>query len=254
MVVSAANGHGAGDALDQDEAERVHVGLAVDRLALRLLGRGVASGAEHGALRLGPRRLGEGTGQAEVGDAQPAVVAEEEVARLDVAVHEAAAVGVVEGPRGLEADHQRLRRGEPDAAVEQRPQAAAAEVLGDDVRSAVVVAPVVHGDDVRVVEGGRRLRLGPEAAEEGVVLGQGRVQHLHGDAPAEADVVGQVDLGGRAGADGGDQPVSPAQDATDLVRHAGHDHAARVSGGPDLPGAPIGTANDQTAPMSSDVR
>ena len=61
-------GHGAGDALDQEQAERVHVGLAVDRLALRLLGRGVAGGAEHGALRLGPRRLGQGAGQAEVGD------------------------------------------------------------------------------------------------------------------------------------------------------------------------------------------
>ena len=108
---------------------------------------------------------------------------------------------------------------------------------------AVVVAPVVDRDDVGVVEGRRRLRLGPEAAEEGVVLGQRRVQHLHRDAPAEPHVVGQVDLGGRAGADGGDQPISPAEDATDLVRHAGHDHAARVSGGPGPPGAPIGTAN-----------
>ena len=232
-------GHRAGDRLDEDEAERVHVGLAVDGLALGLLRRGVAGGAEHGALRLGPRRLGQGAGQAEVGDAQPAVVAEQEVGGLDVAVDEAAAVGVVEGPGGLEADEQGLRRREPDALVEHGAQAAAAEVLGDDVGRAVVVAPVVDGDDVRVVQGRGRLRLGPEAAEEGVVVGEGGVQDLHRDPAAEAHVVGQEDLGRRAGADGGDEPIPPAQDATDLVRHAGHDHAARVSGGPGRPGAPL---------------
>ena len=108
MVVSAENGTVPVTRLDEHEAERVHVGPAVDRLALGLLGRGVAGGAEHRALRLGPRRLGERAGQPEVGDAQAGVLAEEQVGGLDVAVDEAAAVGVVEGPGGLEADEQRL--------------------------------------------------------------------------------------------------------------------------------------------------
>ena len=127
---------------------------------------------------------------------------------------------------------------EPGALVEHGAEAAAAEVLGDEVGRAVVVAPVVDGDDVRVVQGRGGLRLGPEAAEEGLVVGEGGVQDLHRHPTAEADVVGQEDLGRRAGADGGDEPVAPAEDATDLVGHAGHDHGARVSGALRPPGAP----------------
>ena len=56
--------HLARHRLDQHERERVHVGLAVDRLALRLLGRGVARGAEHDTRRLGPRRFGDRPRQA----------------------------------------------------------------------------------------------------------------------------------------------------------------------------------------------
>ena len=134
-VVSAANGTVPGDRLDQHERERVHVGLAVDRLALRLLGRRVARGAEHDARRLGPRRLGDGPGQAEVGDAQPAVLVEQEVGGLDVAVDEAPAVGVVEAARRLEADERAPATASAAAPVEHRPQAAAAEVLEHEVRA-----------------------------------------------------------------------------------------------------------------------
>ena len=82
------------------------------------------------------------------------------------------------------------------AAVEDGPQAAALQVLGDQERQ-VVLAPVVDGHEVGVVERGRGLGLGLEAAQERGVVGQRRVQHLDRDPPAELDVVGQVDLGRR---------------------------------------------------------
>ena len=109
-VVSAANGTVARDGLDHHERERVHVGLSVDRLALGLLRRGVARGAEHDAGRLGPRRLGDRAGEPEVGDAQPALLVEEEVRGLDVAMDEAPAMRVLEAAGRLEADDERLRR------------------------------------------------------------------------------------------------------------------------------------------------
>ena len=140
-VVSAANGTWPVTASTSVEGERVDVGLAVDGQAPGLLGRGVAGGAEHDAGGLGPRRLGEGAGQAEVGDAQPAVLAEQQVGGLDVAVDEAAAVGVVEAAGRLEADEQRLRRRQLPAAVEHRAQAAAAEVLEHEVRRGVDASP-----------------------------------------------------------------------------------------------------------------
>jgi hypothetical protein len=79
------------------------------------------------------------------------------------------------------------------AGVEHRPQAAAPEVLGDEERH-VAVAPVVDGHDVGMAERRGGLRLGPEPAEERVVLGERRVEHLDGHPPPQPDVVGQVDL------------------------------------------------------------
>ena len=122
MVVSARERHLTGDRLDEHQRQRVHVAAAVERLAPRLLGRGVAGGAEHRAGRLGPPRLGDGPGQPEVGDAQPAVGAEQQVRRLDVAVDEPLAVGVVERPRRLEAHQQCLGGRQPVTGVEHRAQ------------------------------------------------------------------------------------------------------------------------------------
>ena len=120
-VVSAANGTVPVTDSIITERERVHVGLAVDRLALGLLRRGVPRRAEHDTGRLGPRGLGDRASEPEVGDAEPALLVEEEVRGLDVAMHEAPTVRVLEATGGLEADDQRLRRCEQPTGVEHRP-------------------------------------------------------------------------------------------------------------------------------------
>jgi hypothetical protein len=214
-------GHLPGHGLDQHEGQRVDVAAPVDRLPPGLLGRGVAGGAEHRALRLGPRRLGDGPRQAEVGDAQPGVGPEEQVRRLDVAVDEALAVGVLERPGGLQPDDERLAGRQPVAGVEDRAEAAAAQVLGDEEGRALVAAPVVDGDDVGMAQGGRGLGLGPEAAQEGLVVGEAGMEDLHRHPAAQPDVVGQVDLRRGASAQRREQPVAPTQHTTDLIGHAG---------------------------------
>ena len=97
-------GHGAGDRLDEHDRERVEIGAAVERRARRLLRRRVSRGTDHRAGRFGPTRLGERARQAEVGDPQDAVLVEEEVGRLDVAVHEPSHVRVLERRGDLAAD------------------------------------------------------------------------------------------------------------------------------------------------------
>ena len=111
---------------DEHDRERVEVGAAVERRAGGLLGRRVARGADDRAGRLGPARLGERAGETEVGDAHDAVLVEEQVRGLDVAVHEPARVRVLERAGDLAPDVRRLRRAQPRAGVEQAAQAAAA--------------------------------------------------------------------------------------------------------------------------------
>ncbi len=134
-----------------------------------------------------------------------------------------ATMGVVERPCRLEPDEQRLAGAEQRAAVEQRPQAAAGQVLGDDERD-LVVAPVVDRDDVRMAECGRGAGLGPEPAQEVGVVGQRLVQHLDGDTTAQPGVVGQEHLGRCTQADRGDDAVPLAQHPADLGAHARRGH------------------------------
>ena len=106
------------------------------------------------------------------------------------------------------------------ALVEHRPQAAAAEELGDE-EGHVVLAPVVDGQHVGVVEAGGDLGLGLEPAEERRVVGEARVQHLDRHPAPQADVLGQEHLGRGAGPDGGQEAVAAREHTTDLVGHAG---------------------------------
>ncbi len=199
-------------------------------MALRLLGRGVARGPDQHADRFGPGRLGERARQPEVCHAQGAVLSEEEVRRLDVAVHDATAVRVGERATGLYPEARHLRQRERCAPVEQSPEAAPSQVLEDQVRLAVVLPPVEHRDDVRVGErcGGTSLR--PEALQEARVVGERSVEQLHGHAPDQGDVVGEVDLSRRAPPDGREQPVAPGEHPPDLLGKGGACHPPQATG------------------------
>ena len=77
-----------------------------------------------------------------------------------------------------------------------------------------------------MVERGRGLRLGPESSQEGHITGQGRVQHLHGHAPAQDHVVGQEDVRRCPATDRRHEAEPTAEDAADAVgetrrRHRG---------------------------------
>ena len=125
----AGERHRAGHRFDQRQRQRVHVGLGVDLHAERLLGRGVPGDVGRHVGRVLPGIGTEQFGEPEVDDAQPAIVAEHELGRGDLGVHDAALVGEVERPARFEADDERLGRLEGAATIEEVAQAAAGEVF-----------------------------------------------------------------------------------------------------------------------------
>ena len=216
--------HPAGDRLVEDEAQRVDVGLAVDVETLCLLGRRIAYGPDHRADRLGPAGLGERSRHAEVGDPQTSLVVEEEVRRLHVSVDEASGVRIGQAGCGLTTDEHRLldRQGHPSVQdVLERP---AGEELGDEIRHAVLLAPVVDLQDVRVVERRDRARFGSEPLQECLVLRKGWLEELDRDRPLERGVHRPVDDRRRAGPKDGFDPVATPEDRPDLVRRYRHVH------------------------------
>ncbi len=105
-------GQAPGDQLVGDDAERVQVRGGPGVLAARLLGREVRGGAEHRADLCDARLLG-GLRDAEVGELHLALARAQQVAGLDVAVHDAVAVRVVQPLAGLLDDRHALGRPRP---------------------------------------------------------------------------------------------------------------------------------------------
>ncbi len=179
--------------------------MAVERLALSLLRRGVAGDVGGHLRRLLPIRLTKDPGQPEVDDAQPAVVAEDQLRRRQLGVDESLAVGEVESPARLQPDHQRLRRREVAAAVEEVAQVAPRQVLDDHVHGAattdLLFAPVVDGREVGVRQRGHLIHLLAEVAAERLRLRQLRPHQLDRDRAVELDIAGVGDQRVGAGGD-----------------------------------------------------
>ena len=161
-----------------------------------------------------------GPGDAEVGDLHLAVGADQDVGRLDVAVHEPGLVGEVERGGHLAGDLRRLLGGDPAVGAQDVGERAAVDVLHGDEVGAGVLAPVVDADDVRVAEVGRRLRLAPEALDEVGVDGELGEQHLDGDLAVEQAVAPEEHVGHAAAPDALAQLVAIVDDRRSVVgRH-----------------------------------
>ena len=153
--------HLAGQRVEEHAAERVDVGARVGGLAADLLRRDEVGRADELARARDAARGGGVLGQPEVGQVGVVLrlLGDQHVGRLDVAVHEAAAVRGVERRRDLpDEPHGALGR-EPALALDELAQVGALHVAHGEVEDAVGLAGLVDGDDVRVVDRGRELRL-----------------------------------------------------------------------------------------------
>ncbi|MEZ5137640.1 MAG: hypothetical protein R2711_02330 [Acidimicrobiales bacterium] len=208
----AHEGRLAGEGLVEDDPQRVEVGAPVDGTVLDLFGREVLGGADHGAHGGEVARFGR-LGDAEVGHQDPPVGRQQDVGRLDVAVHQAGGVGGAEGVGHLGADRE--HGGQPHRAVlvEVGAHGGARHELHHDGLEAVLAAGVVHRDDRGVRQPGGGDRLGPEALDERRVARQVRVEHLHRDPAGEELVERLPHLGHAARRDRPLQPIAAGEQA-----------------------------------------
>ena len=101
-----------------------------------------------------------------------AVLREQDVRRLDVAMHDAARMRVVQRLRALVDDrHDLLDRQQAAGAAVGAQRARTVHVLGDDVAAAVLLARVEDRHDVRVLHLADHLRLAEEHAASIAALG-----------------------------------------------------------------------------------
>ena len=182
----------AGEHLVEEGPERIEVGLRPCRLAERLLGGQIGDRADQRAAA--DPGSGLGRGQAEVAKSRVAVVVDPHVCGLQVAVNDAAGVGVLERAGDVGGDLDRPSHLEaPAGRREQASDVATRHVAADDEGIAGVLTRVEDRDDLRVVaELSHRIGF---AARPGLHAGAdaGRVVQRHGDLGARPRVLGEID-------------------------------------------------------------
>ena len=189
---SARNGCRPDQQLVEDHAQAEDVAAAIDPMpfATGLLGTHVG-GRPGVAWPLADVLLPQG--QPEIGHERLAAPVEQDVARLDVPMHQPLLVGVVQrlGHRRHQFDRFVDRK---PGLLEPRGEVGAVDVLRDDEAGAVLgAADIVDGHDVRVVEVGDGAGFGQVGFGVFGPSHQLAVRHLDGDEPLQLVVVGQVD-------------------------------------------------------------
>jgi len=238
----AAEGLPAREHLVEHHAQRPEIGGGARALPLELLGRHVGGGP-HRRPFLGEGLGVEPAGEAEVEQLHPSVRQHHDVFRLEVPVDDAGGVGGCERRGELASDGGRRGHGQaPVRLAGQELGQGRALVEGHGQKTlAFVLADLVDGADVRVVEGGGGLGLAAEADLVGRTHGAPVMEKLDRHLAAQLDVHGEVDHAHAAAAKGPEQPIVgdlPAREGLpgrggSLRRDVEHRGAGGISGGGD---------------------
>jgi hypothetical protein len=121
---------------------------------------------------------------------------EHHVARLQIAVRDTEAVCRVQSAGDLDGDLHRLVQRKTVELVVREPgrERLPFEVLHDEERRARVMADIVEGAHLPVIQMRKRLRFAFEALAELWICGEVRRQNLDGDRSLEADVFRPIHL------------------------------------------------------------
>ena len=144
--------------LVDDDTQRVEIGAAINVAILGLFRRHVLRRPHHGACARQPG-ASPGPHQAKIHQRRLSAGAEHDIGRLDVAVHDAQVMRVIERLRHLLHHVGGLRQRHGAIVAHPTLQRVALQVLHDEVMQVVNGADIVNGDDMRVMQIGRHDRF-----------------------------------------------------------------------------------------------
>src|SRR4029079_9334153 len=159
----------ARQALEEDAAERVHIGPTVDLSALYLLRWDVVDGSDEATLGGQARDRADMASEPEIADVGllPVLLAcDQDVPRLYVAVHEPRSVRRIERARHLADQIQDPLRLQPAFPSEQVAEIGALHVGHSEVERSLLLAGGERWDDVRMFEARCELGLLQEPSAE----------------------------------------------------------------------------------------
>ena len=184
-----------GEHLERGAGQGVEVGAAVERPALDLLRRHVVERAQELAGQRQRSRRDPLLAEPEVGQVQVVRLgaADQHVAGLHVAVHQAAGVRLVERGRGLGDEANGPGGRQPVLGLEQRAHVLPVDVAHGDEQGPVRLARVEDRDDVRVIDGRRGPHLPEKPLPVSLVAGELGCQDLQRHGPVQPSVGCAVD-------------------------------------------------------------
>lgn len=147
-------GKPARDHLEHGQGQRVDIRAGVGGKPLYDLGSQVGDGPQDGTRSFRGERPRDCIGHAEVGHLGDAILVDEDVLGLHVAVDDALFVGVLEGAGDLAAIADSLGLAEAALGFEQLAHGEAVDVFHDQEVVALVLSRIVDSNDVRVLQAG----------------------------------------------------------------------------------------------------
>jgi hypothetical protein len=199
VVIGAGERSLAGERLEEEHAEREDVTARIGGLAQDLLGRHVRGPGQRGGpvqqLRCGRQALVQGDGEAGQLDLPPP--RNEHVPRLQIPVHDAVGVGVLETARDLEGHAAGRGRGEAPGARQDLLQRPAVHVLEHQPHAVPGADEVVQVQDAGVVELCEQARLALERGGERRRREDAGAQRLDQHASPQGALQRLVEVGDR---------------------------------------------------------
>ena len=178
----------AGEHFVKDHAEGIDIGAVIDlERMLDLLGRHVVWRAHDVSFHGEAKRIAtqaEDLGEAEVGDFHAPFAVDEDILRLDVAVHDAFVVGVLQRVAELRNDLQRPS-GRKLPGLLELPQIYAIDVFHDEVVHSAGFAELVHRNDGGVTEAREGAGFAIEAIGKAPAIGGLWREDFQGDEALE---------------------------------------------------------------------